>query len=136
MPDVDPEILDRIRSICLGLPETYEEPAWIGVRWRVRTKTFAHLVTLEPGRGGAFEAAASADQENTIVTFRAPADELDAIAHAGSPYFFAGWGRDVVGMVLDQDSDWDEVAEVLTESFCVMAPAKLIARVDRPSGTA
>ncbi len=134
MPDVVPEILERLRPICLGLPDAYEEPVWVGVRWRVRKKTFAHVATLEAGRTGAFKAAASPDRDNTVITFRAAAEELDAIAHAGPPFFFAGWGRDVVGLVLDDDTDWDEVAELLTESFCVLAPQKLIARVDRPGG--
>jgi hypothetical protein len=43
-----------------------------------------------------------------------------------------GWGRDAVGMVLDDDTDWDEVGELVTDSFCVMAPKKLVALVDRP----
>ncbi|MCW2798958.1 MAG: hypothetical protein JWQ70_430, partial [Aeromicrobium sp.] len=43
MGEVPPEILDRLRPICLGLPEAYEEPAWTGTRWRVRTRTFAHV---------------------------------------------------------------------------------------------
>jgi hypothetical protein len=37
-------------------------------------------------------------------------------------------------MVLD-DPDWSEVTELVTESFCLMAPKKLAALVDRP-GTA
>ena len=132
MPDVAPEILDRLRSVCLALPEAYEEPAWIGRRWCVRKRTFAHVATLEAGRTGAFEAAASPDRENTVVTFRAADEELNALANAGPPFFFAGWGRNVVGLVLDEDTDWGEVAELLTESFCVLAPQKLVARVDRP----
>lgn len=122
--------------MCLGLPEAYEEPAWIGIRWRVRKRTFAHVATLESGRTGAFEAAASADRENTVATFRAADEELNALANAGPPFFFAGWGRNVIGLVLDEDTDWDELAELLTESFCVLAPRKLIARVNRPCDTA
>jgi hypothetical protein len=30
------------------------------------------------------------------------------------------------------DVDWHEVAELVTESYCVMAPPTLAARVDRP----
>jgi hypothetical protein len=29
--------------------------------------------------------------------------------------------------VLDADVDWDEVADLLTESYCVMAPKRLAA---------
>ncbi|MDX6277307.1 MAG: hypothetical protein QOJ72_1435 [Nocardioidaceae bacterium] len=124
MGDVPPEILDRLSAICLGLPEAYEEPAWTGIRWRVRTHTFAHVRTLESG-----------DDSVTRMTFRAPADEVDALANAGPPYFRADWGRDVVGIVFDRDTDWSEIAELLTDSFCVMAPQKLIARVERPGPT-
>jgi hypothetical protein len=35
-------------------------------------------------------------------------------------------------MVLTDDTDWDEVAELMIESYCVLAPKKLIALVDRP----
>ena len=66
------------------------------------------------------------------VTFRAEPDEVMAFEHLGAPYFRAGWGRNVVGMLLDDDTDWDEVAELLTESYCTMAPGKLAALVDRP----
>lgn len=48
------------------------------------------------------------------------------------PSFLLGWGRNAVGMVLDDDTDWDEVTEIVTESYCVLAPEKLVALVDRP----
>jgi len=35
-------------------------------------------------------------------------------------------------MVLDEAVDWDEVAELLTDSYCVLAPKALAALVDRP----
>ena len=54
------------------------------------------------------------------------------LRNAGHPFFYAGWGRDVVGMVLDDGTDWEEVAELLTESYCVLAPKKLVVLVDRP----
>jgi hypothetical protein len=39
-----------------------------------------------------------------------------------------------VGMVLDDDTDWAEVAELLIESYCLLAPKRLAVRVDRPTG--
>jgi hypothetical protein len=54
---------------------------------------------------------------------------------SGHPFFSLGWGRGVVGMVLDDDSDWQEVRELVTESYCMFAPKKLVALVDRPDGT-
>lgn len=35
--------------------------------------------------------------------------------------------------MIDEHTDWSEVGELVTESFCVMAPKKLAALVDRPA---
>ena len=40
--------------------------------------------------------------------------------------------QDVMGMVLDNATDWDEVLELVTESYCLLAPKKLVAQVERP----
>ncbi len=61
-----------------------------------------------------------------------PDDERDALVATGHPFFLLGWGRNAVGMVLDDDTDWDEVTEIVTESYCVLAPMKLVALVERP----
>ena len=68
-----------------------------------------------------------------IVTAEGDGIEFDVLRNAGHPFFYLGWGRDAMGMVLDADTDWDEVRELVTESFCVLAPKKLIALVDRPT---
>jgi hypothetical protein len=130
--DVPPDVLERVRPICLALPDAYEEEAWTGVRWRVRKRTFAHVLTVEGGTDSAHARAALVDGPTTLVTFRSAGEELAMLRSAGPPYFYAGWGRDVVGMVLEPTTDWEEVAELLTESYCVLAPKKLAALVDRP----
>jgi hypothetical protein len=134
--DVPAEILDRLRPVCLGLPETYEEPAWVGIRWRVRKRTFAHVLTVEPDHHAVYARAAAADEPVCVLTFRSPPAEIAGLVTGGHPFFKAGWGADVVGMVLgDGDGvDWAEVAELLTESYCVLAPKKLASQVARPPG--
>jgi hypothetical protein len=57
-----------------------------------------------------------------------------AFQHLGGPFFKADWGSNVVGLVLDDDTDWDELAELLTDSYCIQAPAALAEQVDRPGG--
>jgi YjbR len=130
--EVPADVVTRIRGICLDLPETYEEPAWVGTRWRIRTKTFAHVLTVEDGWPPAYARAAGIDGPAVLLTFRATGQELGALANTGPPYFRPQWAPDAAGMVLGEDADWDEIAELLTESFCIAAPVKLAQLVERP----
>jgi hypothetical protein len=133
-PDVPPEILARIRSMCLALPEAYEEHAWVGTRWRIRKRTFAHVLTIDAGWPPAYARAAATDGPCTVLTFRSTAPEMAAFRDLGHPFFVPGWGRDDVGIVLGTDTDWRDVAELLTESYCVLAPKRLVELVERPTG--
>ena len=130
MDDLSPEVLDRVRSVCLALPETHEETAWTGLRWRIRTRTIAHLLVVADGRPQSHARALGHDGPATVLTFRTPPSEVDAFASMGDPYFYGGWGRDVVGIVITDGTDWDEVEELLIESFRVMAPKTIVARLD------
>ena len=132
--DLSPEVLDRVRSICGALPETHEQAAWVGVRWRIRNHTFAHLLVVADGKPQAHARGVGLDGPVTIISFRAPTSEVDAYAFMGHPYFYGGWGRDVVGIVLGDDTDWDEVEELLTDSYRVMAPRTLVAQLDAATG--
>ena len=120
--DVPEAVESRLRTICLALPDAYEEQAWVGVRWMVRNKTFAHVLGIE------FDGKVA----EVVLAFRAAADEVEVLRRAGPPFRLLGWGRDALGLSIDADTDWDEVAELVTDSFCVMAPKKLAALIDRP----
>jgi predicted DNA-binding protein (MmcQ/YjbR family) len=119
--DVPEDVEIRLRAVCLALPDAYEERAWVGTRWRVRGRTFAHVLGVETD-----------SVLRVVLSFRSAGEELEILRHAGHPFFVLGWGRDAMGMVLDGDTDWDEVRDLVTESYCVLAPKKLVALVDRP----
>lgn len=119
--DVPEDVETNLRTVCLALPDAYEERAWVGTRWRVRGKTFAHVLGVEID-----------SVVRTVLSFRSEGEELEILRHTGHPFFVLGWGRDAMGMVLDADTDWSEVGELVTESYCVLAPKKLVALVDRP----
>jgi hypothetical protein len=133
---VPPAILRRLRGICGDLPEAVEEPAWVGRRWRVRRRTFAHVFLLGPDAPPALARAGPAlgadDHPVTVVAFRSEGPEHDALRAAGPPFFAAGWGRDAISMVLTDGTDWEEVTELLTESYRAVAPRKLQALLDQP----
>jgi hypothetical protein len=132
--DVPPELLDLLRAVCVGLPEAYEEPAWVGVRWRIRQRTFAHVLVVENGRPQAYARAASTDGLAVIMMFRSTGDELDVLRGIGHPFFAPVWRGDEIGMLLEPELDWEEVAELVTESYCLQAPKRLSALVVRPDG--
>ncbi len=118
-----------MRPICRGLPETYEEPAWIGVRWRIRKRTLAHVYTPDPERHLVYARHLIAGEAPTLMTFGVPADELAGLTAGGFPFFRAGWGRNVAVALLGDHIDWTEIAELITDSYCEMAPKFLVARV-------
>jgi hypothetical protein len=127
--DVPADILGRLRAICAALPESYEEDAWVGRRWRIRQRTFAHALTIVDGTPQAHARAAGTDGPATVLTFRSTGPELLALRESGRPFFYGGWGRDVIGMHLDAGTDWVEVGELLTESYRFLAPQRLAARM-------
>ena len=133
-PEVPPEIVAELGVACLGLPEAYEESAWVGTRWRIRKQTFAHVVMIDAGWPPGYARAAGSDGPIIVMTFRSAGAELAALSAAPHPFFKPVWFPDIVGMVLDAGVDWPEVTELLTESYCVVAPKKLVELVDRPPG--
>jgi hypothetical protein len=127
------EVLDQLRAICLALPEVCEEEAWVGVRWRIRTRTFAHVLIVDGGWPPAYARAAQSDGPITVLMFRSSGIERDALRDGGPPFFGVPWRADEVGLVLGDLVDWTEVAELLTDSYCLLAPQKLTELVERPS---
>jgi hypothetical protein len=130
--DIPDEILDRLRALCAALPEAHEELAWVGVRWRIRGRTFAHVLVVDHGWPAAYARAAATDGPVTLLTFRSAGDELDLLRGTGHPFFAPVWRDDEVGMQIGGDVDWEEVAELITESYCLQAPKRLSALVERP----
>jgi hypothetical protein len=72
------------------------------------------------------------DSPITVLTFQSTGDELVAFSNLGHPFYRPVWRPGIVGIVLDAQTDWAEVGEVLTESYCLLAPKKLVEQVNRP----
>ena len=117
--EVPEAIVRHVRAACAHLPEAYEEQAFAGVRWRIRGRTLAHVITIDDGRELA-----------TVVWLHAAREELAALLAIGEP-FSPGWDDGLVTMALREDgTDWSEVKELVTDSYRLLAPKKLIARLD------
>ena len=133
-PQVPPQIVARLRTACAGLPDACEEKAWVGTRWRVRQKTFAHVLMIDAGWPPAYFEAAGRD--GCVLTFRTWGRDFDPPAFDRPPYFRPVWFPNIMGLALDAQSHWDEVAKLVEVSYRVLAPAKLIEKLDRMRGGA
>lgn len=109
----------RLRGICLGLPEAVEKPfgGHTAPSFRVRDKLF--VMTSEDGRTVTFKAAPGV-QEALVA---ADPDRFFVPAYVGAK----GW----VGARLDVGQDWDEIAELIEDSYRMIAPRRLVALLDQ-----
>src|SRR6187401_3599614 len=119
--EIPRSIVERLGSICSELPECKQEPAWTGTRWRIGTRTFAHIVAVADGWPPAYVRAAGTDGPAVVLTFESSGDELEALTRVGHPFFKPPWRATVVGMLLDGETDWAEVSELLRESHRMQA---------------
>jgi hypothetical protein len=56
--------------------------------------------------------------------------EREALLSIGHPFFATRADRDRIGMLLSDDTGWQEIRELLIESYRILAPKKLTARFD------
>ena len=82
------------------------------------------VVLLARGPGG------PAGKPVPFLVLRADPVERDVLLSVGHPFFAPGAGRDRIGVRLTQETDWEEIRELVTESYRVLAPKKLTATLD------
>ncbi len=121
-PSVPEALLDRARSACLALPESTEVQTDVGTEFKIRRRTFAYVFAVEDPSGRVF----------TMLSCRAEPEEREVLLAIGHPFFAPRAGIDRIGVVLDQDTDWSEFSELVTESYCLLAPKQLAALVETP----
>ncbi len=113
--------LAQLSKICLALPEASCEAMNDHASFLVRKKIFAYFLNNHHGDGMVAVTAKVAPSDNTALTAAQPERfYLPAyIAHRG-------W----VALRLDTaDVDWEEVAELMADSYRRVAPKTLAAKV-------
>ena len=65
-----------------------------------------------------------------LLVLRAAQEERAALLSAGHPFFASRAGRDRIVVVLTDDTDWEEIRELVTDSYRILAPKKLTALLD------
>ncbi|MGH2608313.1 MAG: MmcQ/YjbR family DNA-binding protein [Tepidiformaceae bacterium] len=102
--------LERLRAVCLALPEATERETWEEQTFRVREKIFAMS-------GG------------TEMSCKAPPGAQEMLIQSNPARFFRpayvgakGW----IGVRFDDSTDWDEVAFLVRQSYEMTAPKRLL----------
>lgn len=122
--DPDDETLARLRAACTALPEVEERLSHGSPSFFVRgKKTFVSFVDDHHGSGilGFWCAAPPGVQADLVDTEPERFFVPPYVGHRG-------W----LGVRLDVDVDWDEVAGIVTDAYCTVAPKTLVRQV-RPN---
>ena len=115
---------DRLVRFCRTLPEATVTAHNQHLGFGVRGRTFAWFVDDEGGDGRVAVLAKAPASENTGLVASDP-HRFYLPRYVGS----RGW----VGLRLDlQDVDWGEVAELVAESYRLVAPRRLAGLVGQP----
>jgi hypothetical protein len=116
-------LIERLRRICLALPEATEKEAWGEPTWRVKNKLFAQLDDHHHG------------SPHCSVWLPAPLGLQETLVESDPDRFFRppyvghkGW----IGVVLDTRPDWKLVAALVEQAWRLIAPPRLAARLDAP----
>lgn len=115
------DALGRVRQICLALPETNERLSHGAPTFFVRDKkTFVTFVDNHHGDG------------RLAVWSHAPLGMQEMLVEQDPERFFVphyvghrGW----VGVRLERDVDWDEVADLIEDAYRMVAPKRLVAQL-------
>lgn len=111
-----------MREICSALPETSEHSQGWASNYEVRRRSFCLLVADQSPGGN-----------QPVLVIRASADDRLTYLDMGRPFFEIPKNEWKIGYVVTEKTDWDEVRELITDSYCLVAPKKLIALLDLPS---
>lgn len=110
-------VTERLRALCLALPEAVEKEAWGDPTWRVRDRIFA----MEKRGDGRISAWCKAPPGSQEILVGADPARFFVPPYVGSK----GW----IGIRLDDGPDWDEVAALIRRSYRLIAPQRLARRV-------
>jgi hypothetical protein len=117
------DALERVRALSLALPETTERLSHGAPTFFVRgKKTFVTYMDDHHGDG------------RLAIWCAAPAGVQPALVDEEPERFFVPpyvGGRGWLGVRLDREPDWDELAGIIADAYRTVAPKTLVARLDR-----
>jgi hypothetical protein len=118
------DALHHVREICLALPEVIERLSHGSPTFFVRgKKTFVTFLDNHHGDGRLAIWCHAAPGVQAVLVEEEP-DRFFVPAYVGH----RGW----IGVRLDRDVDWDEIAQIAEDAYRMVAPKQLLAQLDPP----
>jgi hypothetical protein len=115
--------IDRLRQLCLALPDAHEVLAWGEPTFRVRNKIFAMYAASETHHGAG----------RPSVWVKSTHLIQDMLIHEDAERYFAppyvgpkGW----LGIRLDRRPNWKTVGELLRDAYLLTAPKRMAAKLE------
>jgi hypothetical protein len=110
--------LERIREICLGLPETSERLSHGAPTFFVREKRAFLMVLTDHHGDGRFAIWCAAGDGAQELLVEAEPERFFRPPYVGH----RGW----LGVRLDRGLEWDELAGIAEDAYAEVAPVKLV----------
>jgi predicted DNA-binding protein (MmcQ/YjbR family) len=111
-------VLQRLRTLCLSLPETSERSSWGHPNFRAGRKTF---VTLEPVRG------------RPSIAFRLDQVNIERLTRR-KQFFATPYGRGLwISTWADTSLNWHTVRDLVLASYRLVALKRMIAALEARS---
>jgi len=118
--------LERLRQICLALPETSERPSHGAPTFFVRGKRAFVMVLTDHHGDGRFAIWCAAPEGMQALLVEADPERFFVPPYVGH----RGW----VGVHLDRGLDWNEIAGTIEEAYLVVAPRRIAEAAIRARG--
>jgi hypothetical protein len=120
--------LDRVRELCLSLPDTTERLSHGQPTWFIRdTKTFVMYLDNHH------------DDGRLALWCAAPEGMQAALVDGAPEHYFVppyvghrGW----IGVRLDRDVGWNEIAGAIEEAYLTVAPRRLVEEAEKNRSSA
>ncbi len=126
--EVPEEMFERVSALCRALPEVTVRVDLSRTPTRstahsfdVRQRSFCLLVAQESSTG----------RPSPMLVLRVDPDEREALLAMGRPFVAPRAGHDRIVVLLTDHTDWDEIRELVIESYRMIAPKRLSAMIDR-----
>jgi len=122
------DMVEKVSSLCMALPEATVrvDDSMVSTRstahsFDIRRRSFCLLVAMESPTGRSIP----------LLVLRADPDDREALLSIGHPFFPPRRASgDRLGVWLADDTDWEVIRELVTESYRVIAPKKLCMLLD------